>query len=219
MLAAGILKLTGWNPATQHLVDPMCGSGTLPIEAAMVALDVFPIDWVARDVRGAYTITMFGRTRGGEAVAVHIPYFPYFYLEAPAGVDDMADNTCHFGLNNMFADNGLDDGYATSLYFPADVHQVGSDGSAPVAARTAQSIRACVLGIHASMHRCIDTSMHRASIRRYVDTSIHPCIDTSMHRYIDISIHRHIHASIHRCIDASTSIHPSMFDVQHTVPA
>jgi DNA polymerase delta subunit 1 len=56
----------------------------------MVALDVFPIDWVARDVRGAYTITMFGRTRGGEAVAVHIPYFPYFYLEAPAGVDDMA---------------------------------------------------------------------------------------------------------------------------------
>jgi hypothetical protein len=41
-----------------------------------------------------------------------------------SGVDDMADNTCHFGLNNMFADNGLDDGYATALYFPADVHQV-----------------------------------------------------------------------------------------------
>ncbi|MEB3358564.1 MAG: transketolase C-terminal domain-containing protein [Synechococcales bacterium] len=41
-----------------------------------------------------------------------------------SGVDDMADNTCHFGLNNMFADNGLDDGYETRLYFPADANQM-----------------------------------------------------------------------------------------------
>ncbi len=41
-----------------------------------------------------------------------------------AGIDDMADNTCHFGINNMFADNGLDDGYETRLYFPADEHQM-----------------------------------------------------------------------------------------------
>ncbi|GAC1496215.1 MAG: transketolase C-terminal domain-containing protein [Chamaesiphon sp.] len=41
-----------------------------------------------------------------------------------AGIDDMADNTCHFGLNNMFADNGLDDGYETRLYFPADANQM-----------------------------------------------------------------------------------------------
>ncbi|ERN40006.1 transketolase [Rubidibacter lacunae KORDI 51-2] len=41
-----------------------------------------------------------------------------------AGIDDMADNTCHFGLNNMFADNGLDDGYETRLYFPADSGQM-----------------------------------------------------------------------------------------------
>jgi transketolase len=42
-----------------------------------------------------------------------------------AGVDDMADNTCHFGLNNMFAANGLpDDPHEhTRLYFPADQHQ------------------------------------------------------------------------------------------------
>lgn len=42
-----------------------------------------------------------------------------------AGVDDMADNTCHFGLNNMFAANGLaseDD--TTRLYFPGDQHQM-----------------------------------------------------------------------------------------------
>ncbi len=41
-----------------------------------------------------------------------------------SGVDDMADNTCHFGLNNLFADNGLDDGYETRLYFPADAAQM-----------------------------------------------------------------------------------------------
>lgn len=41
-----------------------------------------------------------------------------------SGIDDMADNTCHFGINNFFADNGLDDGYETRLYFPADAAQM-----------------------------------------------------------------------------------------------
>ncbi|MEM0915710.1 MAG: transketolase C-terminal domain-containing protein, partial [Planctomycetota bacterium] len=42
-----------------------------------------------------------------------------------AGVDEMADNTCHFGINNMFADNGLeDDHHPVRAYFPCDVHQM-----------------------------------------------------------------------------------------------
>ncbi len=41
-----------------------------------------------------------------------------------SGIDDMADNTCHFGLNNFYADNGLEDGYQTRLYFPADGNQM-----------------------------------------------------------------------------------------------
>ena len=41
-----------------------------------------------------------------------------------AGIDDMADNTCHFGLNNLFADNGLEEGNSTRLYFPADAGQM-----------------------------------------------------------------------------------------------
>ena len=41
-----------------------------------------------------------------------------------AGVDEMADNTCHFGINNFFADNGLAEGDATRLYFPADPLQL-----------------------------------------------------------------------------------------------
>ncbi|HYG32479.1 MAG TPA: class I SAM-dependent RNA methyltransferase [Methylophilaceae bacterium] len=40
-LAAGILKLTGWKPGTP-LLDPMCGSGTFLLEAAMMALDIAP---------------------------------------------------------------------------------------------------------------------------------------------------------------------------------
>ncbi len=41
-----------------------------------------------------------------------------------AGIDDMADNTCHFGMNNLFADNGLDDSHPTNIYFPADANQM-----------------------------------------------------------------------------------------------
>jgi transketolase C-terminal domain/subunit len=35
----------------------------------------------------------------------------------------MADNTCHFGVNNFFADNGLGD-VQSWLYFPADAAQM-----------------------------------------------------------------------------------------------
>jgi len=40
-LAAGILKMTGWQPA-QPLIDPMCGSGTFLLEAVQMALDRAP---------------------------------------------------------------------------------------------------------------------------------------------------------------------------------
>jgi putative N6-adenine-specific DNA methylase len=40
-LAAGILRLAGWTPG-EPLLDPLCGSGTLPIEAALMALDIAP---------------------------------------------------------------------------------------------------------------------------------------------------------------------------------
>ena len=36
VLAAGMILLTGWD-GTTNFIDPMCGSGTLPIEAAMIA--------------------------------------------------------------------------------------------------------------------------------------------------------------------------------------
>jgi transketolase len=55
-----------------------------------------------------------------------------------SGSDDMADNTCHFGLNNFYADNGFEDQQVTRLYFPADHHQ---------------------------MHKCIGAVFHQPGLR------------------------------------------------------
>jgi len=41
VLAAGMILKTGWRGET-NLIDPMCGSGTLLIEAAMIALNIPP---------------------------------------------------------------------------------------------------------------------------------------------------------------------------------
>jgi len=40
-LAAGLILLTGWQ-GEQPLIDPACGAGTIPIEAAMIAGNVAP---------------------------------------------------------------------------------------------------------------------------------------------------------------------------------
>jgi len=40
-LAAGMIMLTGWN-GDCDFIDPMCGSGTLLIEAALIAQNISP---------------------------------------------------------------------------------------------------------------------------------------------------------------------------------
>lgn len=41
VLAAGLVKLSGWG-GKGNFYDPMCGSGTIPIEAAMIACNIPP---------------------------------------------------------------------------------------------------------------------------------------------------------------------------------
>lgn len=41
VLAAGMILITGWRGETDF-IDPMCGSGTLPIEAALIAKNMAP---------------------------------------------------------------------------------------------------------------------------------------------------------------------------------
>ncbi|HTP95448.1 MAG TPA: THUMP domain-containing protein [Burkholderiales bacterium] len=60
-LAAGILRLAGWQPGTPFL-DPMCGSGTFLLEAARIALDAAP---------GAARSFAFERLAGFDARAWH----------------------------------------------------------------------------------------------------------------------------------------------------
>ena len=58
-LAAGILRLIGWQPAIA-LFDPMCGGGTLLTEAAMIASDMAP---------GAYRRFAFEKLKAHDAKA------------------------------------------------------------------------------------------------------------------------------------------------------
>lgn len=63
-LAAGMLLRAGWQDIAAGggaFLDPMCGSGTLPIEAAMIAADIAP--GLGRDYWG------FARWRGHDASA------------------------------------------------------------------------------------------------------------------------------------------------------
>jgi putative N6-adenine-specific DNA methylase len=41
VLAAGMIMLSGWDRESAF-IDPMCGSGTIPIEAAMMAHNIPP---------------------------------------------------------------------------------------------------------------------------------------------------------------------------------
>jgi putative N6-adenine-specific DNA methylase len=41
VLAAGMILMTGWQGGCD-LIDPMCGSGTIPIEAALIANNIAP---------------------------------------------------------------------------------------------------------------------------------------------------------------------------------
>ncbi len=41
VLAAGMILISGWN-GQSNFIDPMCGSGTLPIEAALIAYNIPP---------------------------------------------------------------------------------------------------------------------------------------------------------------------------------
>src|SRR4051812_29668092 len=69
-LAAAMLRGAGWN-ARAPLVDPMCGSGTIAIEAAMIARKIPPgldrkfafLDWPGADVARWNTLVAHTRTQ------------------------------------------------------------------------------------------------------------------------------------------------------------
>lgn len=46
-------------------------------------LELFPIDWQARDVEDRFIITVTGKTPDGQLVVAHIAFTPYFFVELP----------------------------------------------------------------------------------------------------------------------------------------
>ncbi|MDP2169004.1 MAG: THUMP domain-containing protein [Rhodocyclaceae bacterium] len=107
-LAAGVLRLAGWTP-DQPLLDPMCGSGTLLLEAAGMALNDAP--GLARDMQD------FGFTRLSnyqpslwrklcmEAAERRVPAPPRLQIWG-SDIDDDAvartrQNLAHAGLEDM----------------------------------------------------------------------------------------------------------------------
>ncbi|MHB1237606.1 MAG: THUMP domain-containing class I SAM-dependent RNA methyltransferase [Gallionella sp.] len=75
-LAAGILRLAGWQPGTP-LLDPMCGSGTFLIEAAQMSLNIQP--GIARNFAFEklknFDAPLWGRMRE-QAIAAQLPAKP-----------------------------------------------------------------------------------------------------------------------------------------------
>jgi len=60
-----------------------------------------------------------------EATMARLNYSNVLCHFSHSGVDNMADNTCHFGINNFFADAGLEeDHHPVRLYMPCDQHQM-----------------------------------------------------------------------------------------------
>ncbi|MCF6338727.1 MAG: bifunctional 23S rRNA (guanine(2069)-N(7))-methyltransferase RlmK/23S rRNA (guanine(2445)-N(2))-methyltransferase RlmL [Gammaproteobacteria bacterium] len=107
-LAAGILQRAGWAEIARQgggLVDPMCGSGTLPIEAAMIAADIAPgIDrpywgfsgWKGHDADLWAALLADARKRREKGLAT-LPVIRGFDASGQA-IEAAQDNAAHAGL-------------------------------------------------------------------------------------------------------------------------
>lgn len=80
VLAAGILKIAGWKPG-ETLYDPMCGSGTISIEAAMIDKNIAPgkyrqqfgfQKWLGYDDQLFKSVCALKQTRGQASSTYHV---------------------------------------------------------------------------------------------------------------------------------------------------
>ncbi len=107
-LAAGILQRAGWAEIARQgggLVDLMCGSGTLPIEAAMIAADIAPgIDrpywgftgWKGHDTDLWAALLANARKRRDKGLAI-LPVIRGFDVSGRV-IEAAQDNAAHAGL-------------------------------------------------------------------------------------------------------------------------
>lgn len=113
---------TGFNSIQKSTPDIFCHSGVMERGnfSAAAGFGMHP------NKQGVFsTFAAFLEMLCSEITMARLNRSNVFLHFSHSGVDDMSDNTCHFGLNVFFADNGLEEthGYNTRLYFPADVAQ------------------------------------------------------------------------------------------------
>ncbi len=104
VLAAGMVLMTGWK-GERPLVDPMCGSGTLLIEAAMIALKMAPGKF--RDDFGFMRLPDYDRSLWErvqqEVKAAELPGLkvPIYGFDLQTSYTDLAiDNVTNAGLED-----------------------------------------------------------------------------------------------------------------------
>ncbi len=111
VLAAGMLLLSGWD-GQSHFLDPMCGSGTLLIEAAMIACNIPPNlnkkefgferwkDWDV-DLFEKIEESVLNKIRGFEYAIIG-------YDKAPSAVRKAQDNVINANLEEFIKVEQLD---------------------------------------------------------------------------------------------------------------
>ena len=111
VLAAGMLLLSGWD-GQSHFLDPMCGSGTLLIEAAMIACNIPPNlnkkefgferwkDWDV-DLFEKIEESVLNKIRGFEYAIIG-------YDKAPSAVRKAQDNVKNANLEEFIKIEQLD---------------------------------------------------------------------------------------------------------------
>ena len=90
-LAAALILLTPWNGG-RILVDPFCGSGTIPIEAAMMAASIAP------GMKRTFTAQNWGHIVNAR-----------FWSEAAEEAEDLADRTVKPDIQGYDIDDGMVD--------------------------------------------------------------------------------------------------------------
>lgn len=103
VLAAGIILMTGWRGETDF-IDPMCGSGTLPVEAALIARNIAPGVYrkgYAFEKWSDYDEDLFQRIYNDDSQEREFTHHIYGYDNNREAVGIATNNVKAAGLSNI----------------------------------------------------------------------------------------------------------------------
>ncbi len=101
VLAAGIILQTGWNGECD-LIDPMSGSGTIPIEAALIARNIYPGVFrkeFAFERWSDFDQEMFERIYNDDSQEKEFGHKIYAYDNSPSAIDIATHNIKAAGVS------------------------------------------------------------------------------------------------------------------------